>query len=268
MKTKLIEFPNNENQNLRGIITLPDEKTKKAVICLHGFERCSTTEKKFKTLADIFAENMIATLRFDFSGCGLSDGDFKFTTIERQGEEFFQAVKTFQKEMGNLKVSVLAHSLGACILATQIEKIKPKIEKIILIAPALNQKDLLRYWFVASQMKKSNPNIEITWQNYKHYLDEDAFTKDCQRDDKMTKANYILSDYFLQGKDFDFSENFNELNPKILHIHGLKDIAVPLESLNIKFENQIIMENGDHDLEKPNQMEQWNYKVVDFLLEK
>lgn len=78
-------------------------------------------------------------------------------------------------------------------MATQMNKIKEQIGKIVLIAPALNQRDLLRYWFVTGQMKKANPSIEITWQNYKDYLDEEDFLKDCQRDDKMTKANRISS---------------------------------------------------------------------------
>jgi hypothetical protein len=86
-----------------------------------------------------------------------------------------------------------------------------------LIAPALNQKDLLRYWFVISQMKKQNPSIEITWQNYKEYLNEDDFIKDCKRIDKITKANYIEANYFLQCKDIDFSNKFD--GKDILHIH-------------------------------------------------
>ncbi len=92
------------------------------------------------------------------------------------------------------------------------------------------------------------------------------FPKDCERTDKMTKANYIDSKYFLEAKDFDFSNKFDFMKDKVLHIHGSKDIAVPIESLNTKFGNQIIIENGDHDLEKPNQVEQWKNKAVDFLL--
>jgi hypothetical protein len=61
-------------------------------------------------------------------------------------------------------------------------------------------------------MKKNNPNLEITWNNYKDHLDEDAFLKDCSRTDKMTKANYIDSEYFMQSKDYDFSQKFQNID--------------------------------------------------------
>ncbi|EKE20889.1 MAG: hypothetical protein ACD_7C00443G0004 [uncultured bacterium] len=265
MKTKLIEFLGGEKQKLRGILTLPDGEIKMGVICLHGFERCSATEKKFKKLADAFAENMIATFRFDFSGCGLSDGDFKFTTIERQGLEFLHAINVFWEEIGNKKISIVAHSLGACVLATQIKELKNKIEKIILVAPALNQKDLLRYWFAISQMKKFNPTLEVTWKNYKDYFNEKDFIKDCEKEGKTTKANYINPEYFLTGKEINFSNNFDDESLQILHIHGDTDAAVPIDSLSVKFKNQILVEGGDHDLEKPKQLEQWLQKSVDFV---
>lgn len=266
MKTQLLEIPKDENQNLRGIISMPDDQIQKGIICLHGFERCSSTEKKFKALSDNLVEKKMAVLRLDFSGCGLSDGDFKYTTIEKQADDFVLALRKLKEEIGQSKISIVAHSLGACILATKIDEIKDEIEKIILIAPALNQKDLVRYWFVTSQIKKSNPEIEINWQNYKQYLDESAFQKDCERTDKMTKANYIDSKYFLEAKKNNFSNKFDFMKDRILHIHGSKDVAVPIESLNTTFDNQIIIENGDHDLEKPNQLEQWRNKAVDFLL--
>ncbi|QQR93546.1 alpha/beta hydrolase [bacterium] len=266
MKTKLLEILTGKNQNLRGIISMPDDQIQKGLICLHGFERNSSTEKKFKALSDSLVEKMIAVLKLDFSGCGLSDGDFRFTTIEKQADDFVIALRNLQMEIGQKRINVVAHSLGACVLATKIDEVKDEIGKIILIAPALNQKDLMRYWFITSTMKKSNPEIEITWQNYKQYLDENAFHKDCERTDKMTKSNYIEPKYFLETKDFDFSNEFDSLKDKVLHIHGSKDIAVPMESLNITFDNQIIITDGDHDLERPNQLEQWRNKAVNFLL--
>ncbi len=267
MKTTLLEFPNKENKNLRGILTLPDKEIKSAVICVHGLERRSSTEKKFKALSDILADKGVAVFRFDLTGCGLSDGGLRYTTIERQGEDLVTALEQLRKEIGDLKISVVAHSLGACALATKIKDIRDRIEKVIVIAPALNQKELLRYWFVTSEMKKTDPKVEITWQNYKQYLDEDAFRKDCERNDKMTKAGYIEARYFLEGKDLDLSSAFEDLDLEVLHIHGLQDKVVPIESLNANFGDQMIIENGDHDLEKPDQREKWLDQAVNFLVE-
>ena len=265
MQTELLEFPNKEGQKLRGIITLANEKPAKSVIFLHGFERCSSTEKKFKALADYLAEKNVATFRLDFSGCGLSDGNFSTTTINRQGEDFLRAIPILQRKTGNERISVIAHSLGACVLASVIEKVEDQVEKIVLLAPALNQKELLRYWFVTSQMKKIGSTKETTWQNYRQNLDEKAFQEDCARTDKMTKANYISADYFLEGKEIDFSEALRRYDSRVFHVHGLKDITVPIESLSLKFSNRVIVESGDHDLEKPDQRERWLTDAGDFL---
>lgn len=43
---------------------------------------------------------MIAVLKLDFSGCGLSDGDFRFTTIEKQADDFVIALRNLQMEIG------------------------------------------------------------------------------------------------------------------------------------------------------------------------
>ena len=71
MKTKLIEFKNKSGNTLRGILVMPcGSISNLGVICLHGFERVSTTEKKFKKLADKLAERKIPSFRFDYTGCG------------------------------------------------------------------------------------------------------------------------------------------------------------------------------------------------------
>ena len=264
MKTELFEVVNKDNTVIRGIVSLPNNWNCKAwVLCLHWFERCSSTEKKFKTLTQDLTEKMFAVLRFDFSWCGLSDGDFRSTTIAKQSEEFISVFEAFKKKYDLSKVNIIAHSLGACVLAEWQQTLD--LDKIVLLAPALNQKDLLRYRFVVSQMKKKNPELEITWENYSEYLDESDFQEDCKRQDKMTKVNMINSDYFLEAERRDFSKCFEGKENDILHIHWSKDLAVPPESLNISFKNTLIVENGDHDMEKPDHLEQWKDKVLTFL---
>ena len=50
-----------------------------------------------------------------------------------------------------------------------------------------------------------------------------------------------------------------------MHIHGNKDDKAPLENLNVEFKNKIIIKGGDHDLERPDMMEQWIKNAVDFI---
>ncbi len=260
-QTKLIEFKNENGDILRGILVF-GEKIEKTVLMCGGFERSATAEKKFKFLADKLVKQNIASLRFDYFGCGLSDGDFAKITVQRMLCDFQNAVKILQEKTNCKNISVVTHSLSACVVACAVKK--SFFEKIILIAPALNQKDLLRYWFVVSAMKKENPSLKVTWKNFKDYLNEKQFQLNCALTNKMTKANYISSDYFLENKDKDYSGLFVD-KQNILHIHSDADDKAPLENLNVEFKNKIIVKKGDHDLERPDMMEQWQYKAVDFI---
>jgi len=264
MRTRLVEFKNKSGNLLRGILASGGSVAKKAVVFLHGFERAATTEKKFKTLSDRLINSNIASLRFDNSGCGLSDGEFEKMTIKSMTDDFHKALEFIRK--GKIEnIVVVAHSLSACIVANSLKNYKNPFSKIVLIAPALNQKDLLRYWFVKNLMKTKDKKLEIDWQNFRHYLNEDEFKKDCLKEDKMAKANYISNDYFLENMNIDYSPLLKETREHILHIHGDKDDKVPLESLNIIFPNSIIVKDGDHDLERPDMINQWLNQCVSFI---
>lgn len=261
-QTKLVEFPNKTSDLLRGVL-LSSGNSSKAVLMCGGFERSTTTEKKFKITADELAKNNIISLRFDYTGCGLSDGDFSQTTVASISSDIKTAADFFKKETGIKNISVICHSLSSCAIAILLSDMN--FEEIVLLAPALNQKDLLRYWFTISVMKKQNPNLEINWNNFKNYLDEKQFQEDCLRTDKMMKANHISSAYYLENKDKDYYSYFKN-NQNVLHIHGDKDDKVPPESLNVKFENETIVKGGDHDLERPDMFKQWIKKAVEFFV--
>lgn len=261
LQTKLIEFKNKNNDLLRGILAQKNS-TKRAVLMCGGFERSATAEKKFKVLADKLAEKDIASLRFDYTGCGLSDGDFSKITVERMADDLRNAFKFLKKEFEIKNISLVCHSLSACAFGGVMDEMN--FEKIVLLAPALNQKDLLRYWFVASDTKKKNPGVGISWNNFRKYLNEIRFQDDCLRIDKMTKANYISPEYYLENKDIDYSVYFKN-NQNVLHIHGDKDDKVPLESLDIEFKNKVIVKGGDHDLERPDMFQQWIDRAFDFV---
>jgi esterase/lipase len=260
MLTELKEFMNKKGQILRGILvnSLEYEDKKHIVVMLGGFERAGTTEKKFKKLADKLAVNKVSSFRIDATDCGLSDGDFYDMTVESLADDLRSAI-TFLKSFGYQKFSIVAHSLAGCALSLLIEEINFK--KIILIAPALNQKELLRLWFA----QKNNKDIKIDWNNYNQYFNEQDFIENLNLD-LVTKTHRLKFNYRLNNKNADYSSNYNKL-PKdtILLIHGTHDEKVPLKSLNIDFKNKIIIEKGDHDLEQLEIIDQWLDSAVNFI---
>ncbi|HNZ83712.1 MAG TPA: hypothetical protein PKL98_00315 [Candidatus Pacearchaeota archaeon] len=253
METKLLKFGEN-----RGILV--EKGTKDIVLMIGGFERCATTEKKFKILSDMLD---FSSFRFDYDGIGLSDGDFSKSTVMNLSNQFKNIILGLRQN-GYSEFSIIAHSLGACVYAMLKDEISFK--KTILLSPALNQKDLMRYWFTISNFKNSSDStgIKIDWDNYKRYLDEDNFKKDCFRNNRMTKQNYIASNYYLENSEIDYSKYINSAD-NILHIHGEEDEKVPIKSLNVRFPNFIFVKKGDHDLERPDMITQWLDQAIDFI---
>lgn len=259
MITKLLEFKNQKQELLRGIFAAsPQSDGKYIVIMFGGFERSGTTEKKFKKLANDLAERDIASFRFDAPDCGLSDGNFYNITIESLAEDLLSAVD-FLKTQGYEKFSMVGHSLAACALALTLSK--AHFEKIVLIAPALNQRELLRLWFV----QKNNKHIEVSWKNYRKYLNEDEFILDAKAD-MVAKTHKINYKYRYENANIDYSSHYAKISAdKVLAIYGSNDDKVPIESQNMDFFNKIIVEKGDHDLEQPGIIEKWLPATVDFL---
>lgn len=266
MKTQLIEFQNTNKETLRGILLNPEQKSSKGVIFISGFERSGTNEPKFKDLSYNLYQKGIPSMRFDFTGLGLSDGDFKYTTLKNWTKEFSNAYNFFKSKTDIKNVYIVGHSLGTCVLAKYLEQNPNNTEKAVLISPALNQRDLMRYWFVSGKMKKENLNQLIDWHNYKSFLDEKEFQKDVNKNDKTSKYNFIGAEYFKECSKLDLSSSFEDYKNNFLHIHGEMDLAVPLESLGIEFSNKIIVKGGDHDMERPDQRIQWIEKTVEYLL--
>jgi len=265
MKTILKEF-NIDNQTLRGLEVKSEVKSDKIIVCLPGFGRSAVSEKKFKCLSDLLKIESIPSLRIDYLGNGISDGEFKQTTVKNLVYQAKLILNTLKDE-GYKNISVVAHSLSGCVVSNLIES-GYLFEKIILIAPALNQKVLQRYWFTQKLM--SPQKIEINILNYTQYFDESLFLNEMNRDGKMTKNEYINKDYFLENMNKKYSDILINQNTKnqIMMIQGLKDASVPFETQDFKPENLILIENGDHDLERPDLRSEWTQKAIKFLINK
>lgn len=166
MKEKLVIFKNKKGEKLFGILTLPEKRGEiPGVIMVHGFSK-TKSERKFVELARKLANNGIASLRFDFSGCGDSEGKFEEMSITKEVEELETAYQKLIKEKKIKKrVGIFAHSLGA-VIAVLFQQKYQKVKCFVLAAPAFNQQELIKKWYTKSQIRK--------WQK-QGYLDTTKF---------------------------------------------------------------------------------------------
>jgi esterase/lipase len=159
MTTKLLEFENKKKDILRGILVSAIETKKDYIIVmLGGFERTTTTERKFKALADKLAQKGLDSFRFDVTDVGLSDGDFYHSTTQSFSDDLSSSI-TFLKGLGYKKVSFVGHSHAAC--AFSLLNNKTEMEKVVLLAPGLNQKGLFRMWFAQGGHPEAKINYLI-----------------------------------------------------------------------------------------------------------
>ena len=68
---------------LQGVLTTPESDSWPLVILCHGF-LSHKDSSKYRQLAQIFAQESIATIRFDFRGCGESEGLLAESSISRR----------------------------------------------------------------------------------------------------------------------------------------------------------------------------------------
>lgn len=257
--TQLVEFKNHRGEILRGLIDRA--KSNHGIVFIHGFERTSI-ESKFKNIVDVL-KGKANLFRFDFSGCGLSDGNFSNIACQKLTQELKKAIVIFKSRCPSIQhIIIVSYSFGCCV-ALRYVSAPNNIYKCIFLAPAFNQKELLRYWFTISH----NANKKIVWKNYSRYFIETLFYREMNKPKRLSKEHYISKQYFLENRDIDYQYLLNNLylDPKkIIIVHGDSDDKVPIES-NDKIPKGvriIKVRGGDHDLQRMDMVHQYIGKIV------
>lgn len=111
-------------QTVRGSLHLPESGAgpAPAVVWLHGFRgNRNEAHRLFVDGARRLAKHGIASLRFDFRGCGESDGDFVELTIASMLEDARAAIAALRarSEVDPRRVGLVGMSLG-CAIASQL----------------------------------------------------------------------------------------------------------------------------------------------------
>ncbi|MEO1575638.1 MAG: bifunctional alpha/beta hydrolase/OsmC family protein [Pseudomonadota bacterium] len=111
MPTTTVSFQNAHGESLSGRLVLPDTRRAHAYAL---FAHCFTCTKNFaatRNVAAALAERGIATLVFDFTGLGNSEGEFADSNFSTNVDDLVAAARYLETEHGTPTLLV-GHSLG------------------------------------------------------------------------------------------------------------------------------------------------------------
>ena len=118
----------SEGLRINGVLTVPEfqEGYVPIVLLLHGFLGhmndlivYDSEESLFEITATAFAEKGIATLRFDFRGSGISEGEWKDTTFNKQILDAVSSIDfiTSLDSVDSRRIGVVGLSQGGLVAA-------------------------------------------------------------------------------------------------------------------------------------------------------
>lgn len=229
-------------QHLDAILMGPDRSIL-GVVFLHGYGR-SWDEKKFLRLGKELDKKGVTSLAISFSGWGQSGGEPGKVTLGQLLNDVVLARRFLSERCGCDEVSVFAHSLGASIVAAGIHI--SRFSRIALLAPALAQSKLQRYWAAGTPDFEDVEGAEVSFQ-------------------KKLKHRSPLQNELSQH---DYSCCLRERFGSVLHVHGLSDQTVPIDTVRLPLpeDRRLFLKGGGHDLETEEELNTWVPVVASFLV--
>ncbi|MDD4599929.1 2-succinyl-6-hydroxy-2,4-cyclohexadiene-1-carboxylate synthase [bioreactor metagenome] len=206
---------NTQEQSLYGILHLPEvfnqEKVPVVVIC-HGFISSKTGQHRmFVKAARELCQGGFAVLRFDFSGCGDSTGEYKDISVPRQVEETRRVIDFVAQypAIDDSRIVLLGHSLGGAV-ATVSAAHDNRVNKLILLSPV------------------AEPFKDIVGIVGKELYDQ------CHKDGVVNFQGFELGAQFFSSliglQPLSQAEYFGG---DVLIVHGSGDVEIPLNNARL-----------------------------------
>jgi putative redox protein len=134
MQTERFVFPGADGQSLSGRIDAPDTPPRAYALFAHCFT-CGKDVVSASRIAAALAGFGIATMRFDFTGLGSSDGDFANTNFSSNLEDLLAAVAHLRAQ-GRAPALLIGHSLGGAAVLAMAGRVPEAKAVAVIGAPA------------------------------------------------------------------------------------------------------------------------------------
>lgn len=239
-----VDFLNERRETLRGFLHLPSKKIPNGLVMAPGFMN-NCAERKFVETAKLLFETGITCLRFDFSGCGNSDGVSQDINISSQINELL-AARAFLLDRDGVKpgsfishLAFMGHSLGALITLLAVARLEAEFKNsrfpLILLAPAVDQKNISQ---------------EMGWFTKEEILE-------AMQKGMVDKPNGLVGKWYIEQLGLDWFGPIGLVRSPILIIHGDRDDKVPARYSQVLMEKLIacqdkhleILPGVDHKME-------------------
>jgi len=132
-ETKRFEFTGSDGQTLSARIHLPAVEPIAWAVFAHCFT-CSKDSRAARYISSALAERGIATLRFDFTGLGESEGEFGATTFSHNVDDIVAAADAL-RETYRAPALLVGHSLGGSAVLGAAKKIPEAVGVATIGAP-------------------------------------------------------------------------------------------------------------------------------------
>ncbi len=136
MPTRDLVFSNGRGQVLAGRLDLPVAGPPRAYALFAHCFTCGKDLRAARRLADELGAHGIATLRFDFTGLGRSEGDFGETSFTTNLDDLVAAASALEDEVGRGPSLLIGHSLGGAAVLHAATRIPSSRAVAVIGAPA------------------------------------------------------------------------------------------------------------------------------------
>ena len=121
MRSERFDFAGSGGHRLAGLLQLPDGEPSAYALFAHCFT-CGKDVKAAAQLARSLGEHGIATLRFDFTGLGASEGEFARTTFTSNVADLVAAADALRQTHKAPRL-LIGHSLGGAAILAAAERV-------------------------------------------------------------------------------------------------------------------------------------------------
>jgi putative redox protein len=134
MRSERLDFANTKGEKLAALIDLPLGKPAAFALFAHCFT-CGKDNLAAKRISERLAMCGIGVLRFDFTGLGMSEGEFANTHFSSNVDDLVAAADHLRKTHGAPAI-LIGHSLGGAAILAAAHRISDARAVVTIAAPS------------------------------------------------------------------------------------------------------------------------------------